>query len=428
MLWIFCGGLIVLMGLGVSVPFSIGLTCLAVIIANTGLHDLSFDLFALQMMDGLNSFPLISASLFVLAANVMNTATITDRIFNFVNAMVGHFRGGLGHVNVVGSMIFAGMSGTAVADAAGLGNIEIKAMRSAGYPMRMTIGITAASSVLGPIIPPSIAMIFYGWLAGVSIGDLFMGGLVPGVVIGLFMMVQVYYVSRKLNLPLTPRPPVRVMVTSFRKAVLSLLTPVIIIGGTYSGYFSPTESGAIASAYAIVLGMVFYHSLSMSGLLKVIRDSVEFTGITMLIMAFSAMYGWLLVQLRVPQMVTEQLTRISRDPLLLLFLISGFFLIVGCFMSVLVAVNILTPILVPLIKSVGIDPVFFGVLMTITLSLGVCTPPFGNVLFVMVAITKESFDEVTRATLPYLIPILVAIVLCIFFPQIILYLPHLMRH
>ncbi len=427
MLTIFVVVLLFFFLLGIPVAFSIGYTCLMVIIAGSGLKDLSFDLFALQMMEGVNSFPLVSASFFVLAANVMNTSAITDRIFNFANALVGHLRGGLGHVNVIGSMIFAGMSGTAIADAAGLGNIEIKAMRDAGYPMRLTVGITGASSILGPIIPPSIAMIFYGWLANVSIAELFIGGIVPGVVIGLLLMVQVYIVSYKLKLPLTPRPPVRVMFTSFQRAFLSLLTPAIIIGGIYSGYFSPTESGAVASVYATILGLFIYKSITGKELLKVFKDSVEFTGILMLIMAFSAIYGWLLVNVKIPQMVAEGMLKISTNPLVLLFLINGFFLIVGCFMSVLVAVNILTPILVPVIKSVGIDPVFFGVLMCINLSMGVCTPPFGNVLFILAAITKESFEEVSRSVLPYLLPILVVVILCMFFPQIITFLPRLMH-
>jgi tripartite ATP-independent transporter DctM subunit len=427
MLSIFVGILFLFFILGIPVAFAIGYTSLMVIIVGSGFKELSFDLFALQMMEGINSFPLISASFFVLAANIMNTGLITDRIFNFANALVGHLRGGLGHVNVVGSMIFAGMSGTAVADAAGLGNIEIKAMLDAKYPMRMTIGITGASAILGPIIPPSIAMIFYGWLANVSIADLFMGGFVPGVIIGLLMMVQVYFVALKLKLPLTPRPPVRVMFTSFQRAILSLMTPIIIIGGIYTGLFSPTESGAVAAVYAIFLGLIVYKSITGKELLRVFKESVEFTGVLMLIMAFSAIYGWLLVNQKIPQMVTEEILKISKDPLVILFLINGFLLIVGCFMSVLVAVNILTPILVPVIKSLGIDPVAFGVLMTINLSLGVCTPPFGNVLFVLAAITKQSFEEVSRAVLPYLLPILAVVVLCIFFPQIITFLPRLMH-
>jgi tripartite ATP-independent transporter DctM subunit len=427
MLGVFIGLLLLFFILGIPVAFSIGYTCLMVIIAGSGFKDLSFDLFALQMMDGLNSFPLISASFFVLAANVMNTSAITDRIFHFANAMVGHLRGGLGHVNVVGSMIFAGMSGTAVADAAGLGNIEIKAMRDAGYPMPMTVGITGASSILGPIIPPSIAMIFYGWLAGVSIGDLFIGGVIPGIIIALLMMVQVYFVALKLKLPLTPRPPVRAMFTSFQRAFLSLMTPAIIIGGIYSGIFSPTESGAVASFYAVVLGIFVYRTITGRELLKVVRESVEFTGVLMLIMAFSAIYGWLLVNVKIPQMVAEEILKISRDPLVILLLINGFFIIVGCFMSVLVAVNILTPIFVPVVKSLGIDPVFFGVMMTINLSMGVCTPPFGNVLFVLATITKQSFEEVSKQVLPYLLPIFAVVILCTFFPSIVTWLPRLMR-
>lgn len=241
------------------------------------------------------------------------------------------------------------------------------------------------------------------------------------------MMVQVYFVSWKQKIPLTPRPPVRVMFTAFKRAFLSLLTPVIIIGGIYSGIFSPTESGAVASAYAIVLGLFIYKSITGKELLKVIKDSVEFTGILMLIMAFSAIYGWLLVNVKIPQMVAEEITKISTDPIVILLLINGFFIIVGCFMSVLVAVNILTPILVPVIKSVGIDPIFFGVLMCINLSMGVCTPPFGNVLFILAAITKLPFEEVSRSVLPYLLPIVVVIVLCMFFPSIITFLPRLMH-
>ena len=217
------------------------------------------------------------------------------------------------------------------------------------------------------------------------------------------------------------------MFTSFQRAFLSLLTPAIIIGGIYSGIFSPTESGAVASFYAVVLGIFVYRTITGRELLKVIRESVEFTGVLMLIMAFSAIYGWLLVNVKIPQMVAEEMLKISRDPLVILLLINGFFIIVGCFMSVLVAVNILTPIFVPVMKSLGIDPVFFGVLMTINLSMGVCTPPFGNVLFVLAAITKQSFEEVSKQVLPYLLPIFAVVILCTFFPSIVTWLPRLMR-
>lgn len=427
MIGIFLGVLIVLFFLGIPVAFAIGYTSLAVIVAGSGLKELSFDLFALKMMEGIDNFSLLSAAFFMLAANVMNSTGITDRIFGFANVIVGHLRGGLGHVNVVASMIFAGMSGTAAADAAGLGMVEIKAMLKAGYPWRLTVGVTGASSILGPIIPPSIAMIIYGWLSGVSIGALFIGGMVPGILIAALMMIQIYVAARQKKIPLEPRAPVKVMVTSFQKAFLSLLTPVIIIGGIYSGIFSPTESGAVASAYAIILGLFIYREISGREMARIIRETVEFTGILMLIMAFASVYGWLLVNLRIPQMIAEELIKISSNPLVILSLIAAFLLVVGCFMSVLVATNILTPILFPIIVSLGIDPVFFGVLMCITLSLGVCTPPFGNVLFILAAITKHPFEEVTRAVMPYLMPIFAIIILSIFFPQIVTFLPRLMH-
>jgi len=427
MIGIFLGVLIVLFFLGIPVAFAIGYTSLAVILAGSGWQDLSFDLFALKMMEGIDNFSLLSAAFFMLAANVMNSTGITDRIFGFANVIVGHLRGGLGHVNVVASMIFAGMSGTAAADAAGLGMVEIKAMLKAGYPWRLTVGITGASSILGPIIPPSIAMIIYGWLTGVSIGALFIGGVVPGVLIAILMMIQIYVVARQKKIPLEPRAPVKVMVTTFQKAFLSLLTPVIIIGGIYSGIFSPTESGAVASAYAIILGLLIYREISGREMARIIRETVEFTGILMLIMAFASVYGWLLVSLRIPQMIAEELIKISANPLVILSLITAFLLVVGCFMSVLVATNILTPILFPIIVSMGIDPIFFGVLMCITLSLGVCTPPFGNVLFILAAITKHPFEEVTRAVVPYLMPIFAIIILSLFFPQIMTFLPRLMH-
>ena len=427
MIGIFLGVLIVLFFLGIPVAFAIGYTSLAVILAGSGWQDLSFDLFALKMMEGIDNFSLLSAAFFMLAANVMNSTGITDRIFGFANVIVGHLRGGLGHVNVVASMIFAGMSGTAAADAAGLGMVEIKAMLKAGYPWRLTVGVTGASSILGPIIPPSIAMIIYGWLTGVSIGALFIGGVVPGVLIAILMMIQIYVVARQKKIPLEPRAPVKVMVTTFQKAFLSLLTPVIIIGGIYSGIFSPTESGAVASAYAIILGLLIYREISGREMARIIRETVEFTGILMLIMAFASVYGWLLVNLRIPQMIAEELIKISTNPLVILSLITAFLLVVGCFMSVLVATNILTPILFPIIVSLGIDPIFFGVLMCITLSLGVCTPPFGNVLFILAAITKHPFEEVTRAVVPYLMPIFAIIILSLFFPQIMTFLPRLMH-
>ncbi|MBU1736492.1 MAG: TRAP transporter large permease subunit, partial [Verrucomicrobia bacterium] len=258
MLILFIGLLLVLFILGVPVGVSIGLTCMAVLWVESGFSDIPLTLFPLKMMHGINSFSILAIPFFILAANVMNSGSVTRRIFDFANGLVGHLRGGLGHVNVLASMIFAGMSGTAVADAAGLGALEIRAMTDKGYPLSYTTGITGASSVIGPIIPPSVAMVVYGWLGDVSVGELFIAGLIPGILIGVSLMIMTWFLSFRIPMPIEPRPPIREIFRLSRRAFLPLMTPVIIVGGIWSGFFTPTESGVVASTYAIILGLVIY--------------------------------------------------------------------------------------------------------------------------------------------------------------------------
>jgi len=422
----FIGLLIVLFLVGVPVAASIGLTCLAVLWLQNDLLNIPVTLLPLKMMHGVNNFPLLAVPFFILAANVMNKGSVTPRIFNFANSLVGHLKGGLGHVNVLASMIFAGMSGTAVADAAGLGALEIRAMRDQGYPLKYSIGITGASSVIGPIIPPSVAMVIYGWLSDVSVGALFIGGLVPGVLLGGALMVMTLILFHRMPMPRQPRPPLREIVGLSRKASLSLMTPLIIVGGIWSGIFTPTESGAVASAYAIVLGMVIYRDVTWKDLLEVFRNTIEFTAIILFIISIAGLYGWLLVRLQIPMVLAEGIIHITTNSTLLLFLLLVFFLIVGCFMSVIESVLIFTPIMVPMIQALGIDQLFFGVMMVIALSVGVITPPFGNVLYVLVGITNRSFEEVVWAHIPFLIPILGTIFGLIFFPGLVTFLPGLL--
>jgi len=423
MLVVFIGLLIIFFIMGVPVAISIGLTCMAVLWAQNDFASIPLSLFPLKMMHGINNFPILAIPFFILAANVMNAGSVTPRIFNLANALVGHVRGGLGHVNVIASMIFAGMSGTAVADAAGLGSLEIKAMRDQGYPLPYSIGITGASSVIGPIIPPSVAMVIYGWLGDVSVGGLFMGGLIPGVLMGLSLMVMTLILSYRIKMPLQPRPPVGEVFRLSGRALLSLMAPVIIVGGIWSGVFTPTESGVVASAYAIVLGMVVYRDITWSDLLKVFQTTIAFTAIVLFIISMAVLYGWLLVRLQIPLTLAELVVRISTNTTMLLILIVFFFLIVGCFMSVIESVLIFTPVMAPMVKMLGIDPLFFGVLTVISLSVGVITPPFGNVLYVMVGITNSSFEEVVKAILPFFIPILAVILLLVFFPALVTFLP-----
>jgi tripartite ATP-independent transporter DctM subunit len=419
----FIGLLLVLFAIGLPVAISIGFTSLSVMAAQSGIRDIPYGLTAINMMYGVNNFPILAVPFFVLAANIMNAGGVTSRIFGFANCLVGHVRGGLGHVNVLASMIFAGMSGTAVADAAGLGTLEIKAMREAGYDLGFSTGITGASSVIGPIIPPSVAMIIYGWLADVSVGGLFIGAILPGVMMGFFMMVMVYIYAIKRKTPQRPRASLGEILTSSRDAILSLLTPVIIVGGIWSGVFTPTESGAVASLYAIILVSVIYRDVSPRKLLEVFYTTIEFTAIILFIISCAMLYAWLMVRLRIPFILAEGLVGISSNPLIVLFIITGFLLIVGCFMSVLESVIVFTPILTPMVTQLGIDPLFFGVFMVITLSIGVLTPPFGNVIYVLVKITGLPFEQVVKSILPFILPIFAVIVLIIFFPSLTTYIP-----
>ncbi|MFA5537768.1 MAG: TRAP transporter large permease [Gemmobacter sp.] len=426
-LTIFFGLMVVLFALGVPIAIGIGLTCLTVLVISGGIGAIPAELFALQMMRGLNSFPILAIPFFIFAAALMNVGTVASRIFDFANGLVGFVRGGLGHVNVMASMIFSGMSSTAVADVAGLGQLELKAMRDRGYPQRFSVGITGASSVISPMIPPSIALVVYGWQSGSSIAAMFMAGLIPGFLVGISLMITSFVVSYWLDMPRTPWPGFRELARLFWRALPPLLTPVIIVGGIWSGVFTPTEAGAIACVYALFLGFVAYREMTWTLLLEVLSRTVRFTSIILFIIAIATFYGWLLVRLRIPQELAVLMSGLEMSNTAILFAMMGFFLLIGCFMSVVEAILIFTPIFMLTIQALGIDPVYFGVLMVLTLSVGVITPPFGNVLFVLVEITGMPFERVVQAVLPFLIPILGVIVLLILAPGLVMFLPGLFR-
>jgi len=423
MLIFFIGLLLIFFVIGVPVSISIGLTCMAVLWAENDLFSIPIALFPLKMMHGINSFPLLAIPFFILAANVMNKGSVTTRIFDFANGLVGHFRGGLGHVNVLASMIFAGMSGTAVADAAGLGALEIKAMKEQGYSTSYSIGITGASSVIGPIIPPSVAMVIYGWLGDVSVGALFVGGVIPGVLLGGSLMVMTWFLSFRISMPIQQRTPVKDVFKLSKQAILSLLTPLIIVGGIWTGIFTPTEAGVVASTYAIILVLFIYRDIGFKELVGVFYNTIEFTAIILFIISIAVLYGWLLVRLQIPHTLADLVMQLSTNTTVLLIIITFFFLVVGCFMSVIEAVLIFTPVMAPMVKLLGVDPLFFGVVMVISLSVGVITPPFGNVIYVLVGITNQSFEFVVKAILPFLIPIILVILLLVCFPGLITFLP-----
>ncbi|OGV99820.1 MAG: ABC transporter permease [Nitrospinae bacterium RIFCSPLOWO2_02_FULL_39_110] len=373
-----------------------------------------------------NSFPLLAAPFFILAGNIMNTSGITNRIFNFADALIGHIPGGLAHANVIASMIFSGMSGAAVADAGGLGAIEIKAMRERNYDMKLSTGITAASAIIGPIIPPSVPMVFYGVLSGASIGALFIAGIIPGVIIGLSLMIMVYYMAVKNNYPRSPKPSINTILNAFKKAFLPLLTPLILIGGIIFGIFTPTEAAVVASIYALLLGGVIYREINLKDLNKIFINTVETTAIVMFLVMTASLFGWIMTMEQIPQELAEFLLSITLNKFLLLLIINLFLLFIGCFMESLAAMIVLVPVLMPIATEIGVDPVHFGIILILNLMIGTLTPPVGIVLYVVSTVSGLSFEEVTKGTLPFLIPLIIVLLLVTYIPELSLLLPKIL--
>ncbi len=418
-----------------------------------------------RMVGGLDSFPLLAVPFFILAGNLMNTAGITNQIYNFALALVGWMKGGLGHVNIVGSMIFSGMSGTAIADAAGLGTIEIKAMNDHGYPIEFSVGVTAASATLGPIIPPSLPFVIYGMMANVSIGQLFLGGVIPGIVMSIFMMLTVAYYAHKrgygsdtpfswLRLSKALLEIVVVLAFPFAiwlltlvdvsvnwavgisfgvllaldwafkfSAVMALMAPVILIGGMTMGWFTPTEAAVAAVVWALFLGLVRYRSLSWRMLVKASMDTIETTSTVLLIVAAASIFSWLLTVTHVAEAIGNAVLSLTDKAWVFLLLANLLMLFVGCFLETTAAILILVPILMPIVLKLGIDPVHFGLIMVLNLMIGLLHPPLGMVLFVLARVAKLSVERTTIAIIPWLIPLLISLVLITYVPAITLWLP-----
>ena len=410
-----------LLAAGIPVAIAIGLAVSLYVLISTQVPPI---IIAQMMVSSADSFPLLAIPFFLLAGTLMNSAGITQRLFDFAACLVRHIPGGLGHVNVVGSMIFAGMSGSAVADAAGLGVVEMKAMRKYGYDEAFSGAITAASSTIGPVIPPSIIFVIYGVLAEVSVGALFLAGIIPGVLMGIALMVQVYRIAKKKNYPMLPRATRGELWSSFCAALLPLLTPVIIIGGMIAGIFTPTEASVVAVGYALFLGAVVYRELTWHALWSALNTTAVQTATVMFITAAAGVLGWALAQGRVPQQIAEAVLAWTTQPWLVLLLINLLLLLVGCFMEVIAALLILTPILVPVIKAVGIDPLHFGVVMTLNLMIGLITPPMGMSLFVVQQVTGVTFDRLVRAVTPFLVALVAVLFIVTYVPSLSLALPN----
>jgi tripartite ATP-independent transporter DctM subunit len=424
LLFIFLGGLILFFLAGFAVPYAIGLVSLVVMVFKEGFGDIPFTMLAQRIVFGMNSFVLLAIPLFLLAGKLMNTGSITRKIFRFANLLIGFLPGGLGHVNVVSSMIFAGMSGSAVADAAGLGTIEVKAMTEEGYDREFSAAITAASSTIGPIIPPSIPLIMFGVMGNVSITSLLIGGLVPGALMGVSLMIMCYYYGKKRNYPRRKFPTFKEFWSGLKEAFWPLLTPAILIGGILSGVFTPTEAAGVAVVYAFILTLV-YRELTLREFIKISLETVKESAMIFVIIGMASIYGWLLIKTQMPQMFVEGIFMITENPLFILLILNVFFLIVGCFMESIAAITILTPLMVPLAIGAGIDPLHLGLVMVLNLMIGLLTPPVGMCLYAVSRVANVSFDKLVKAVSPFYIPLFIVLLLLTIFPVIGTFLPNL---
>lgn len=416
--------------LGLDVALSMGCASVIELIILRGINHIPFDMIAQKVLYGVNNFTILAIPFFLFAGQLGNELKITERVFELANSLVGKWRGGLAHANVVASMVFAGMSGSAVADAGGLGRVEIEGMTKAGYTLEFSAAVTGASSTIGPIIPPSIPMVIYGALAGVSITKLFIGGVIPGIMMGIGMMVVTFIL---VSSPKTKgkvlndkksfnRPP---FLKSLKKGILPLFAPIILVGGILSGFFTPTEAAAVTIVYMCILGII-YKTISFKGLLKVLKSSAIDTTVILFIVAASSIYSWILARYQVTSALSEALPKFTTSPFFLLIILNLILLVVGCFMDPTPALFILTPIFVPLVQRYGIDPTYFGVIMVFNLVIGLITPPVGTVLYTLQKITKLPFEKIVKAIIPFYIPLVLVLIIMIIYPSLVMFLPNLM--
>lgn len=377
---------------------------------------------------GLFSFPLLAMPFFILAARIMNSAGITSRLFNFCLVLVGHKRGGLAHVNVLASLIFSGISGSAMADVAGLGLVEVKAMKANGYDPGYTAAVTAASCTIGPVVPPSMLMIIIGVMMEESVGRLFAGGFIPGIMMALSLIVLIYFQSFSKRIafpPETPRASTAEVLRAFRESFLALLAPLIILGSILSGVATPTEAGIIAVMYSVVLGII-YKELTLKGLFEVLKDSAFQTGAIMFIVAAAQIFAWIVTTERVAAVVYDLVIHFVNQKWAVLLLVNIVLLAIGCLIEGIAAIMITVPVLLPVMQKFGVDPTHFGVFLCINILIGLMTPPLGMAVYIASDLAQVPVMEGFRKSAPFLIPLVVTLLLVTYFPELTLFLPNLL--
>lgn len=406
--------------LKVPVYISMSLAGCAVLATRFGMK---WSLLSQYLYTGVDSFTLLSIPLFLLAAKIMNTGSITKKLFSFCMKVVGWLPGGLGHVNVLCSVIFAGMSGTAVSDAGGLGSIEIKAMNENGFDNDFSCCVTAASSTLGPIIPPSIPLVVYATVSGASVGALFMAGIIPGLVMAILMMVLVSAYAILRHYPRTKFPSGGEFFTALKDGFLPLMAPVILLVEIYGGVFTPTESAAIVVCYSLFLEICIYRELTLEKFISILKETFRDSVTIALIIAGATFFGYVATRVRIPQLILKEMTGLVSSQFMLLLLINIFLLVIGCFLETASAITIVVPLIMPLLKAYHVNFTQFGIIMVLNLMIGLLTPPFGLVLFVVSKIGHISVGHFSRALLPWLACLLIALMLITFVPSISLWFP-----
>ncbi|HIG12988.1 MAG TPA: TRAP transporter large permease [Gammaproteobacteria bacterium] len=421
MAWVLFFGFIALVLVRVPITMAIGAAVLASLVL-AGFHDELY-IMPLQVLEGVDNPALLAVPFFIMAGNLMNAVGMTDKIFNFALSIVGHFRAGLAQVNVLSSMIFAGVSGAAVADCAGLGTVEIRAMRERGYPADFAAAITVASAVVGPIIPPSISLVIYAFLSNTSVARLFLAGIIPGLVIGAALMIFNRIIAIRRDFPREKRASLRQIGSTAVDGVLALIAPGIILGAIITGYTTATEAGVLACAYSLLIGLV-YRTLTWESLWKALTDTMLITAVIMIIIGYSTVMGWLLAIEQIPQQLAEAVLLTTENRHVFLGMLIIFLLLIGAVVEGVPAKLILVPMLLPITDQFGIDRVHFGLIITFALLIGIATPPMGIGLYIMVEVGKVSFEKVTMAVLPFLIPLILVLLLITFFPPLTLWLPN----
>ncbi|MDR1933269.1 MAG: TRAP transporter large permease [Spirochaetales bacterium] len=411
---------LILMLLGIPMAFS---TTGAVVfyILNTGI---SPELIPQRFFTTANNFALMAIPLFMIAGELMNSAGITKRIVRLSSALVGHIRGSLAHVTIVASMIFAGMSGSSAAACASVGSMLIPVMKDEGYDSEFGAAVTCCASCLGPIIPPSITFIVYGSVTGDSIGKLFLGGIIPGVIMGLCLMTIAFVIARKRGYPVKPKSNWKERYLSLKSSIAALMMPVIIMGGILSGVFTATEAGAIGVAYGLLVG-VLNKELKLKMIPRVFINGAITTAAIMMVMASSQILGWILTSVQLPQQLTGMLLGISENPKIIIFVILGILLFLGCFMVDAAIIPIMAPLFMPVVKKYGIDPIHFGVVMSMMTVTGGVTPPVGNLLFIACGISGAQVGKTAKAIVPFVAALLISMVICAMIPQLVTFIPNL---